>query len=185
MISVRTRAPATVIMVGLLLAACSEDTPLETPGPEVVGGAAAPDATVSEDVSVNAVLLAYPDDGIWAEGADVPLYAALVNTGDEPVRLIDVRGEDFADARLIGADGTDGALEVDEADTLYLEPDGPPSVVLQDVERSLRSSQSVSVTFVFEDIGEVTIDARVAPASPADEPFTEEDPTGEDDTEGN
>lgn len=179
------RTTAAVLAVGLSLTACSDDAPLETPGPEVVGGAAAPDERVNEDLSVNAVLLAYPGDGIWDEGEDVPLYAAVVNTGAEPVRLVDVRGEDFADARLIGEDGTDGALQVDEDDTLYLEPDGPPSVVLQDIDRSLRSSQSIPVTFVFEDAGEVTIEATVEPESPAGGAFTEEDPTGEDSTEGN
>jgi copper(I)-binding protein len=177
------RTTAAVLAVGLSLTACSDDAPLETPGPEVVGGAAAPDERVTEDLSVNAVLLAFPEDGVWAEGEDVPLYAAVVNTGREPVRLVDVRGEDFADARLIGEDDVEGPLLVDEDDTLYLEPDGPPTVVLTDIDRSLRSSQSIPVTFVFEDAGEVTVEATVEPGSPAGGPFTEEDPTGEDSTE--
>ena len=175
---------ATVLAVVLPLTACGEDAPSETPGPEVVGGAAAPDERVTEDLSVNAVLLAFPEDGVWAEGEDVPLYAAVVNTGREPVELVDVRGEDFADARLIGEDDTEGSLRVDENDTLYLEPAGPPSVVLVDIDRSLRSSQSLPVTFVFEDAGEVTVEATVEPESPAGGAFTEVDPTGEGTSEG-
>ncbi|WP_097193964.1 copper chaperone PCu(A)C [Blastococcus aggregatus] len=176
------RTSAALLAVGLSLTACGEDAPLDVPGGEVVGGAAAPDERVTEDLSVKAVLLAFPDDGLWAEGDDVPLYAAIANTGEEPARLVDVRGENFADARLIGEDGTDGPLEVAEDDNLYLEPDGPPSVVLVDVDRSLRSSQSIPVTFVFEDAGEVTIEAPVAPESPADGDFdTPQDPTPDDD----
>lgn len=175
-------AAALLLAAALPLAACSSDAPLSEPGPEVVGGAAAPDESVTEDVAVSAVQLAFPQqDGLWAEGADVPLYAAISNTGSEPVRLTEIRGEDFTDARLIAADGTDGALEVAGNDTLYLEPDGAPSVLLVNIDRSLRSSQSIPITFVFEDAGEVTIDAPVAAESPADGEFsTPQDPTPDD-----
>lgn len=67
-------------------------------------------------------------------------------------------------------------------DNVYVGAEGAPAVVLEDLSTSLRSSQSIPVTFVFEDAGEVTVDAVVAaegptPAAPFDFPDPAEDPT--------
>lgn len=176
----RSRRAATIVALSALLplAGCGQDDPVEDEGTEVVGGNAAPDEAVTEDITITALELAFPEDGLWEEGDDVPLYAAIANTGNEGDRLVDVRGEEFGGAELVGHDGTAGSIEVREDDTLYLEPAGEPSVMLQDLETSLRSSQSIEVTFVLEGAGEVTMEAPVAAASPAEEPFTTpEDPT--------
>lgn len=176
----RTRVAALVFAAGLPLAACSQDNPVSDEGTEVVGGDPAPDEAVTEDLTVTGVLLAFPADGVWAEGEDVPLYAAVANTGKTGDVLVDVRSEGFADAVLTGRDGEEGAIEVKEDDNLYLEPDGMPSVLLLDAQESLRSSQSVPVTFVFEEAGEVTLPATVAPESPAEGSFTTpQDPTND------
>lgn len=146
-----------------------------------VGGAAAPDETVTEDLEINSLELEFPEDGLYEEGDDVTLYAALTNTGRSSYRLIDVQGPDFEDARLVALDGTEGAIEVPSDDNVYLEPDGPASVVLLGLDTSLRSAQSVEVTFVFEDAGEVTMEAPVAADPPGQGGFeAPEDPSPED-----
>ncbi|MGY2083328.1 hypothetical protein [Blastococcus sp. SYSU DS0539] len=156
------------------------DNPLDVPGDEVIGGNPGPDEAVTEDIKITALQLAYPEDGVWEQGEEVPLYAAIANTGVTGDRLIEVRGADFAGAELTGLEGTAGAIEVTEDDNVYLEPEGPPSVVLTDLDMSLRSSQSIPVTFVFEQAGEVTLEAPVASSPPGQGDFTApEDPTTE------
>jgi copper(I)-binding protein len=177
----RSALGAVVLAVMLPLTACSQDNPAADEGTEVVGGNAAPDEAVTEDITITALKLAFPEDGIWEEGEDVPLYAAIANSGRTADRLVEVRGGDFEDAQLVGHDGTEGAIEVREDDNLYLEPDGPPSVLLLGIGTSLRSAQAIPITFVFEEAGEVTMEATVAPSSPAEGSFTTpQDPTSED-----
>ena len=179
---------ALVFAAALPLAACGgvadeeeSANPIEEIGSEVDGGNPGPDEAVTEDIKITALQLAFPEDGVWEEGAEVPLYAAIANTGITSDRLVDVRGEDFTEAVLTSLDGTDGAIEVTEDDNVYLEPEGPPSVVLVGLDTSLRSSQSIPVTFVFEEAGEVTLDAPVAADPPGQGDFTApEDPTPED-----
>lgn len=166
----RTRPLAALLLAATLpLAACGgiDDeeeaaAPLEEIGPEVDGGNPGPDEAVTADIKITALELAYPEDGVWEEGENVPLYAAITNTGTTGDRLLDVRGEDFAEARLVALDGTEGAIEINEEDNAYLEPPGPPSVILMGLTTSLRSSQSIPVTFVFEEGGEVTMEAPVS-----------------------
>jgi membrane-associated phospholipid phosphatase len=114
-------AAATVMAAAVLLTACGEDD-----DGEIVGGAAAPDEAVTEDLKVTTLQLAFPEDGLHEEGADVPLYAALTNTGTTAYQLVDVVGPDFTDARLEALDGDDGTIEVPGNDNAYLEPRGAP-----------------------------------------------------------
>jgi hypothetical protein len=173
----RTLAGAALAAV-LPLTACSQDNPVANEGTEVPGGNAGRDVAVTEDITITGLRLAYPEDGQWEEGEDVPLHAAIANSGTFGDTLVDVRGRDFGDARLVDLAGREGEIDVTENDNVYLEPEGPPSVLLLDVGTSLRSSQSLSVTFVFEKAGEVTMDASVAASSPADGTFTSpQDPT--------
>jgi copper(I)-binding protein len=136
-----------------------DDAPLEDPGPEVQGGNAGVDVTVSEDVSLQDVEIAYPEDGVYERGEDAPLYVGITNTANEPVYLTDVSGPRFA-----GVEVSDGELPllVEEQDSLYVGAEGAPTIVLQDVEAALRSSESVAVTFTFSDGGEATVAAVVA-----------------------
>jgi copper(I)-binding protein len=146
----------------LLLAGCTTGEPLSTPGAEVTGGRAAPDERLSDDLSVTEVVLAYPQDGVYDAGDDAALTAAFANSGDEPDTLVDVRGPDFAEAR--DGDGGEFAIAIPEDDTLHVTEDGARTITLVDLDRSLRSSQSIPVTFEFARAGEVTIDTVVAPA---------------------
>jgi hypothetical protein len=173
---------AAALLCLLPLAACSQDNPLDEPGPEVDGGNAGVDESLSEDVELTDVELAYPEDGRYAEGEDAELYVAIANSGSEPAVLTDVSGPGFADVRVSGADGG-LPLEVPEDDNTYVGAEGAPEIVLLGLESDLRSSQSIPVTFTFEEIGEVTVEVAVA-ASPREAEQTgtdfedpDEDPT--------
>lgn len=180
-----TRLAPLLLATALPLAACSQDAPLAQPGPEVRGGAVGPDTVVDEDVSLLQVQIEYPLDGVHDEGDDARLFFAVANTGDTPDRLVEVSGPDFAGASTEGADDGDSfAIDVPEDDNVYVGAEGEPVVVLEDLQRSLRSSQSIPVTFVFEQAGEVTLDAMVAaagqnPTPTVDFPDPDEDPTDE------
>jgi len=156
-------AAAAISAGALVLSGCGSEAPIQTPGAEVVGGAIGPDERVSEDVKVLAVQLDHPVDGVYEEGEDAELRLAISNTGTEPDVLIDVTGPDFADARTPGAGGG-GPLDipVPADDNVYVGAEGGPLLTLIDLDRSLRSSQSIPVTFTFQRAGEVTVDAMVA-----------------------
>jgi copper(I)-binding protein len=166
---------AAVLVAGLSLSACSQDAPLDVPGEEVRGGAVGPDVDVTEELGLRQVQLAWPSDGRYAEGEDAELYLALTNTGREPDALVDVRGPDFADATLT-VDGRSGSIPVRGDDNVYVGAEGAPSIVLEDLARPLRSSQSIPVTFVFEEAGQVTVDAVVAAEGQEPRPFDFADP---------
>jgi periplasmic copper chaperone A len=156
------------------------DNPLDVPGDEVIGGNPGPDEAVTQDIKITALGLAFPEDGLWEVGEDVRLYAAIANTGTTGDQLVDVRSDAFGGAELIPLDGAAGAIDVPEEDNVYLEPEGPPSVLLTDLQTELRSSQSVPVTFVFDQAGEVTMDAPVVSEPPGQGDFeAPEDPTAE------
>ena len=177
-----TRALVAAGGAAALLAACGQEDPSQTPQAEVSGGAVGPDATVGEGVKVLAAQLEYPLDGAYEQGEDASLYLGISNTGSRPDTLIDVSGPDFADAATFG--GSDVAIEVPEDDNVYVGAEGQPSLILVDLQRSLRSSQSIAVTFTFERAGEVTLDVPVAAEGQDslptyDFPDPAEDPTGD------
>ena len=159
----RLRTAATILAAGLALTACTQDQPLADEGSEVRGGAVGPDEAVTEDLKLLQVQLEYPLDGVHDEGEDARLFLAIANTSGVPAELVDVRGPDFGDAALL-VDGAEGVIAVPADDNVYVGAEGAPSIVLEDLERSLRSSQSIPVTFVFGDAGEITIDVPVAAA---------------------
>ncbi|MGX5656540.1 hypothetical protein ACWKWC_17325 [Geodermatophilus nigrescens] len=168
-------APAALL---LAVAACTTGEPLSTPGPEVVGGAVGPDEAVTGDLSVLQVQLEYPLDGVHDEGDDARLFLGIANSGTADDALVDVTGRDFADA--VDGDGGEVDVPVPAGDNVYVGAEGAPTVTLVDLGRELRSSQSIPVTLVFAEAGEVTIDAVVAaegqdPVPPFDFPDPAED----------
>ena len=179
----RHHAAALLLAAALPLGACSEAGPLDVEGPEVRGGAVGPDEAVSEDLKVLQVQLEYPLDGVYEEGEDARLFLGIANSGGDDDELVDVIGEDFTAATLT-AGGDPGVIPVPENDNVYVGAEGAPSIVLEGLERSLRSSQSIPVTFVFQEAGSVTVDATVAaegqtPAPTFDFPDPAEDPTSD------
>ncbi|NEM08267.1 copper chaperone PCu(A)C [Geodermatophilus normandii] len=171
------RWPAGAAVVTVLAAAgCGAETPDVDDS-----GAVGPDEAASEMIDVLQVQLAYPLDGVYEEGEDASLYFGIANDGTLEDDLLDVRGPDFTDAALT-VDGRAAVIPVAPNDNVYVGAEGSPSVVLEDLQTTLRSSQSIPVTFVFEEAGEVTVDAMVAaegqdPTPPFDFPDPAEDPT--------
>jgi copper(I)-binding protein len=156
-------------------------------GPEVKGGAVGPDVRVSEDIGLQQVQLEYPLDRVYEEGDDARLFFAITNTGREPATLTDISGPDFSGIRVVTDEGDGMPLRIDANDNLYVGAEGPPDVTLLDLGRSLRSSQSIPVTFTFADAGEVTLDVPVSaegqrPSPPFDFPSDgpDQDPTEND-----
>ncbi len=180
----RTRWSALAVAACAVLAvgACGgpeEDAPLEDAGFEVEGGAVGPDVRVNDDLGLQRVQLEYPLDGVYEEGENARLFFAISNTGSDPATLVDITGPDFGGVRVETTDGTGLPLQVDANDNLYVGAEGPPNVTLLDLDRSLRSSQSIPVTFTFAEAGEVTIDVPVSaeeqsPTPPYD--FPNDDP---------
>ncbi|HYH26566.1 MAG TPA: hypothetical protein VD834_14565 [Blastococcus sp.] len=156
--------------MALVLAGCGNETPDVDDS-----GAVGPDEAASEDVTVLQVQLAYPPDGVYDLGENAELYLGVSNTGGTEDDLIDVRGPDFTDA-AITVGGEPGVIRVPEDDNVYVGAEGSPSIVLEDLQTSLRSSQSIPVTLVFEEAGEVTVDAVVAAEGQTSGPFDFEDP---------
>ncbi|MBN1093197.1 hypothetical protein JKP75_11895 [Blastococcus sp. TML/M2B] len=152
----RLGAAAAAAALALTVSGCGDETPDVDDS-----GAIGPDEAVNEDLKLLQVQLAYPEDGVYEPGEDVPLYAGIANTGEPEDDLVDVRGPDFLDSRIT-VDGEPGVIRVPEDDNVYVGAEGAPSIVLEDVQTTLRSSESIPVTFVFEEAGEVTIDAMVA-----------------------
>jgi copper(I)-binding protein len=115
-------------------------------------------------------------------GEEARLFMALSNTGGEPVMLTDISGPDFGGVRVETTEGQGLPRTVDAQDNLYVGAEGPPNVTLLDLGRELRSSQSIPVTFTFDDAGEVTVDVPVSaegqtPTPPFD--FLDDDPDQE------
>ena len=167
---------AAAVATALATAGCGDETPDVDDS-----GAVGPDERVSDTVKVLQVQLEYPLDGVYDEGEDARLFLGIANDGPQEDDLLDVRGPDFTDAALT-VDGEPSAIPVPAEDNVYVGAEGAPSVVLEGLDRTLRSSQSIPVTFVFEEAGEVTVDAMVAaegqdPVPPFDFPDPAQDPT--------
>jgi periplasmic copper chaperone A len=144
-------------------------------------GAIGPDEIVDESIKVLQVQLEYPLDGIYDEGEDARLFLGIANDGTQEDDLLDVRGPDFTDAAITEA-GEPAVIRVPANDNVYVGAEGAPSILLEDLQTSLRSSESIPVTFVFEEAGEVTVEAVVAAegqtaSAPFDFPDPAEDPT--------
>ncbi len=172
----RSWLAAAAVAAALTTAGCGDETPDVD-----VSGAIGPDEQVSDTIKVLQVQLEYPLDGVYEEGEDARLFLGIANTGTQEDDLLDVRGPDFTDAALL-VDGEATVIPVAPEDNVYVGAENSPSIVLEDLQRTLRSSQSIPVTFVFEEAGEVTVDAVVSasgqnPLPPFDFTDPAEDPS--------
>lgn len=180
----RRRLPAPALatalaaaLAALSLAGCGDELPDVDES-----GAVGPDEPVSESITVLQVQLEYPLDGVYEVGEEASLFAGIANDGGTEDDLLDVRGPDFTDA-VLTVDGQPAPVPVPPNDNVYVGAEGAPSITLVGLQEQLRSSESIPVTFVFEEAGEVTVDAVVAaegqtPAAPFDFPDPADDPTG-------
>ena len=170
----------------LTLSACGEDedNPMQDGELEVQGGAVGPDVVVNDDVKLLQVQLEYPLDGVYEEGEDARVFFAVSNTGTDAATITDISGPDFSAVEIATRDGEGLPLQVEANDNLYVGAEGPPNVTLLDLDQSLRSSESIPVTFTFAEAGEVTVDVMVSaegqtPSPPFDFPDDDldQDPT--------
>jgi periplasmic copper chaperone A len=166
---------AAVLAVAIVTGGCGDETPDVDDR-----GAVGPDEAASEEIELLQVQLEYPLDGVYEEGEDARLFLAIANSGTVEDDLIDVRSPECTDAALT-VDGRAGGIPVPAGETVHVGAEGSPSIVLQDLQTSLRSSESIPVTFVFEEAGEVTVDAMVSaegqtPIPPFDLPDSLDDP---------
>jgi copper(I)-binding protein len=159
-------------VVGLVLSGCGADAP-DAPDVDEIGA----EEPVRGDLEVVRAELSYPTDDVYDVGEDADLYLVVANTGDAEDDLLDVRGRYFA-AALLTVDGVAGAIRIPAAD-VRIGPGDSPAVVLRDLRVSLRSSDSIPVTLVFEEAGEITVDAVVPAQDRADAPLDADNPDGD------
>lgn len=134
------------------------------------------------DITIRAVQLAYPADGVHDPGDPVELTMAIVNSGRVADELIGVTGDPFTGATVsatgtsAGADGTpaDGpeapppeqsavSITLPADETVHVgTPDDP--ILLTGLTEPLGSAHSVPLRLVFARAGELTVLAVTEPA---------------------
>lgn len=115
------------------------------------------------DVELRNVRLDNPPAGIYEIGSAALLGVAMINGGNEDDLLIGVSGPDFTGVVVDeNPASSNPAVPVPAGETVYTDgPDGPV-LVLADIDETLRTAQSLPVTFTFERAGEVTVEAPVS-----------------------
>ena len=165
--ALRAATMGALLLSPIALAACSSGQVTQTSTQD--RDKSGPQAEV-ENITVRSVVLEYPSSGRYDEGDDAELTAAVVNNGTEPDTLISIEGEDFEGIRAIGGDtqavsdssgfSTELNLEVPADEPVFLGGDGP-TILLENLSRSLTSGQSIELTMTFETAGEVRVRALV------------------------
>ncbi|MGI8722078.1 MAG: hypothetical protein ACR2JG_07605 [Geodermatophilaceae bacterium] len=115
------------------------------------------------------IRILYPSGGTYAEGSTAQLVLAVANQGLAEDTLLDVEGEFFAAAAIpsdaepaAGEAATGVDAEVPAQGILQFGTSEFPTIELSDLSAELSVAQVVSLTFVFEQAGEVTVDVPVA-----------------------
>lgn len=115
------------------------------------------------------IRILYPSGGTYAEGSTAQLVLAVANQGLAEDTLLDVEGEFFASATIpsdeepaTGEAAAGVEAEVPAQGVLQFGTSEFPTIELSDLSEELSVAQVVSLTFVFEQAGEVTVDVPVA-----------------------
>jgi len=111
------------------------------------------------------IRILYPSGGTYAEGSTAQLVLAVANQGLAEDTLIEITGEFFDDAAVSTDDaGDEASVEVEVPAQGILQFGTPefPSIELADLSAELSVAEIVSMTFVFEQAGEVTVEVPVA-----------------------
>ncbi|WP_040339644.1 copper chaperone PCu(A)C [Candidatus Blastococcus massiliensis] len=140
----------------VVLGGCGEDE--EPAGPGGPGVAAS-----VGDMELRNVRLDNPPDGIYEIGSAALLGVAMVNSGDEDDELVGVSGPDFT-GTVVDEDpaSSDPGISIPEGETVFTDgPDGPVLVIVG-LDETLRTAESLEITFTFQEAGEVTVDAPVS-----------------------
>jgi len=111
------------------------------------------------------IRILYPSGGTYAAGSTAQLVLAVANQGLAEDTLIEVTGEFFDDAAVPTDDAGDEAsveVGVPAQGILQFGTTEFPSIELSDLSEEISVSEIVSLTFVFEQAGEVTVEVPVA-----------------------
>ncbi len=180
--ALRATTMGVLLLSPLALSACSagQVTQTATQDRDKVGAMAK-----AGEITLRQVVVEYPDGGAYEAGDDAELRIAIVNTGAEADRLVEITGEGFADAEIdtSGAAGpsteiqsttapatgsapqTSAApteLEIPGESTVFIGEEGTSAITLTDLDEPLTTGQSVVLTLTFENAGEVTLQVPVA-----------------------
>jgi copper(I)-binding protein len=159
---VTRRRCAAAVLGGLLaapavLVGCGAD---EQPAAPVGGPGVA--ASVGE-LELRNIRLDNPPAGVYEIGSAALLGVAIVNDGDEDEQLVGVSGPDFTGVVVDeGEITTTPSVTIPAGETVFTDGPEGPVVVLAGIDETLRTSESLEVTFTFEQAGEVTVDAPVS-----------------------
>ena len=145
------RAAALAVCGALALAGCGSAQTLPTP--EAVG---AGNHAAAHDVLVRNVFILGPAPGQTLQrGGAAPLFAAFVNEGTAPDRLV-----------RVSAPGTAGSVSIQggglDLPSRQLAGGGPaPHIMLEKLAKPLMGNENVKITLTFRHAGTVTMSAQV------------------------
>jgi periplasmic copper chaperone A len=115
------------------------------------------------DIHLRNIRLDNPPAGIYEIGSAALLGVAMVNDGGEDDQLVGVSGPDFTGAVVDeNPASSDPGITIPAGQTVFTDGPDRPVLVLVGIDETLRSSESLPVTFTFEQAGEVTVDAPVS-----------------------
>ncbi len=122
------------------------------------------------DLALRDVRILFPTSGTYTEGGTARLAMAVVNRGLEDDRLIEMTG-DFFELAIVSDKAAGASRDADEPSveaaipregTVLFGTDDSPAIELDELTEELTPAQVVSITFVFERAGEVTVEVPVA-----------------------
>lgn len=124
------------------------------------------------ELALRDIRILYPTGGTYAEGSTADLVLVVTNQGLAEDRLVEVTGDFFDEARLpadeviLPADDADAEVSIDAPipaqGTLQFGPRDSPPIELTDLSQEISVAEVVSLTFVFEQAGEVSVEVPVA-----------------------
>ena len=165
--ALRAATMGVLLLSPLALGACSAGQVTQTA--TQVRDKAGPQAEAG-NITMRAILLAHPTSGMYDEGDDAELSAAIINTADEADRLVSIESEAFEGVRALGGDAnpvsapsgfsSEVDIEIPRDETVFLGGDGP-TILLENLSDSLTTGESIELTMTFEQAGEVTVQAQV------------------------
>ncbi|GAB3357835.1 copper chaperone PCu(A)C [Modestobacter lapidis] len=165
--ALRAAAMSVLLLSPVALTACSAGQVAQTAEQDrdQSGGT----ATVG-DLTIRDAQLAYPPSGEHAAGSDPRLIVAVSNTGQEDDTLLDITGEGFASAELVGSAATPAPagtpastgldIPIPAGSTVFIGGEGP-AVALTDLDEPLTVGQALDVTMSFEEAGDIEVSVLV------------------------
>lgn len=116
------------------------------------------------ELALRDIRILYPSGGTYAEGSTAQLVLVVTNQGLAEDTLLDVTGDFFDEAAVPTDDEAPASVdaEVPAQGILQFGTSELPSIELSDLSEEISVAEVVSMTFVFEQAGEVTIEVPVA-----------------------